>query len=143
MQEIWKDIKNYEGLYQVSNLGNVRSLNRIVSCNIKNNNKAIKKGKILKPNKKRNGYLQVCLLNKQKRKYCNIHRLVAETFIPNLNHLSQVNHIDENKDNNCVDNLEWCSPKYNCNFGTRNSKIYNITSFKKGMTPWNKGKKLK
>lgn len=143
MQEIWKDIKNYEGLYQVSNLGNVRSLNRIVNCNIKNNNKAIKKGKILKPNKKRNGYLQVCLLNKQKRKYCNIHRLVAETFIPNLNHLSQVNHIDENKDNNCVDNLEWCSPKYNCNFGTRNSKIYNITSFKKGMTPWNKGKKLK
>lgn len=130
MQEIWKDIKNYEGFYQVSNLGRVRVLDRIVNSAIKNNPKVKRKGKILKPALKREYYQVMLMLNGQ-RKYVSVHRLVAQAFIPNPNNLPQVNHKDENKLNNCADNLEWCSSKYNCNYGTRNSKIYNSTSFKK------------
>ena len=100
---IWKDVVGFEGLYQVSNLGEVKSL-------ISN--------KILSPSKKRNGYLQVTLFKDGDRKYCLIHRLVAIAFIENPFDLPQVNHIDECKTNNCVWNLEWCSEKYNTNFGT-------------------------
>lgn len=142
MKEIWKDVKNYEGLYQVSNLGNVKVLDRIVNSAIKNNTKVKRKGRMLKQYIKQ-GYPQVTLTLNNKRKYCNVHRLVAEAFIPNPNNLPQINHIDENKLNNNVDNLEWCTAKYNCNYGTRNSRIYNKTSFKKGHIPWNKGKKQK
>lgn len=141
-EEIWKDIEGYEGIYQVSNLGNVRVLDRIVNSAIKNNDKVKRKGQILKQYNKR-GYLQVTLTVSNKRKYFNVHRLVAQAFIPNPNNLPQVNHRDENPKNNCVNNLEWCSAKYNANYGTRNSKIYNRTSFKKGHIPWNKGKKIK
>ena len=143
MREIWKDVKGYEGLYQVSNLGRVRSLDRTVNSGIKNNSNVLFKGRILKQYQKRNGYLQVTFTVNSKRKYVGVHRLVAETFIPNPDNKSQVNHIDENKTNNNVYNLEWCTPKENCNFGTRNSKIYNITSFRKGHIPWSKGKKIK
>jgi len=138
MKEIWKDIKNYEGLYQVSNLGNVKVLDRIVNSAIKNNNKVKRLGKTLKQYNKQ-GYMQVVLTYNKIRKYCNVHRLVAEAFIPNPNNLPQVNHIDENPLNNRVDNLEWCTAKYNCNYGNRNNKIYNKTSFRKGHIPWNKG----
>ena len=130
MQEIWKDIPNYEGIYQVSNLGNVKSLDKIVNSAIKNNSKVKRTGKILKQHNK-NGYMQVTLIHNNKRKYYNVHRLVALTFIPNPENKPQVNHKDENKLNNCVDNLEWCTAKYNCNYGKRNSKIYNSTSFKR------------
>lgn len=139
MQEIWKDIKHYEGLYQVSNLGNVKTLDKYVNSGIKNNNKVKRKGKLLKQYNKR-GYLQVTLTHNNKRKYVGVHRLVAQAFIPNPNNLPQVNHKDEDPLNNHVENLEWCTAKYNCNYGNRNSKIPNITSFKKGHTPWNKGK---
>ena len=103
MEEVWKDIDGFDGIYQVSNLGEVKSL-------ISN--------KILSPSKKRNGYLQVTLFKEGDRKYCLIHRLVAIAFIDNPFDLPQVNHIDECKTNNCVWNLEWCSEKYNTNFGT-------------------------
>lgn len=106
MKEIWKDIKNFEGLYQVSNLGR-----------IKNN-----KDEILKPAIKR-GYNQVTLCKNGERKYIGVHRLVAESFIPNPNNLPQVNHKDENKLNNTVQNLEFCDCSYNINYGTRNKKI--------------------
>lgn len=142
MKEIWKDIEGYEGLYQISNLGRVKSLEKYVNTAIKNNTKVKRKEQILKQYNK-NGYLQVTLTHNNKRKYFGVHRLVANAFIPNLNNYPQVNHKDENTLNNCVDNLEWCTAKYNCNYGTRNSRICNITSFKKGHIPWNKNKKIK
>lgn len=108
MEEIWKDIQGYEGLYQVSNLGRVKSLNYNRSG----------KERILKYGTNTQGYLNVCLCVNKQRKMFAVHRLVAETFIANINNLPQVNHIDENKHNNCVSNLEWCTSKYNNNYGT-------------------------
>lgn len=109
MKEIWLDIKNYEGHYQVSNLSRVKS---------------IKFGKeiILKQNIRR-GYYYVGLSKNGKVKYFQVHRLVAEAFLPNTDNLPQVNHKDENKLNNNAENLEWCDNKYNSNFGTRNERI--------------------
>ena len=107
MDEIWLNIMGYEGQYQVSNTGYVRS---------------IKRNRILKPTNI-NGYLQISLSNQGKIKKCLIHRLVAEAFLPNPNNLSQVNHKDENTFNNNVNNLEWCNVTYNNNYGTRNARI--------------------
>ena len=115
MKEEWKDIKGYEGLYQISNLGNVKRIKFI------NNIVEKEKIKILKPIN--NTYLQVALSKEGKVKVKNIHRLVAETFIPNPDRLPQVNHKDENKHNNNVDNLEWCSRIYNMNYGSVKDKI--------------------
>ena len=112
MIEIWKDIEGYENLYQVSNLGRVKSLNYNHTG----------KEKIMKA-KKDKGYLRVQLYKDGKPKFYSVHRLVATSFLPNPNNLSQVNHIDEDKSNNIVDNLEWCSAKYNSNYGTRIQRI--------------------
>lgn len=104
--EIWRDVAGYEGLYKVSNLGNVMSLKH-------------KKPKLMKPGKYGNGYLFVILSNHNKSlKGNSIHRLVAQAFLPNPNNLPQVNHKDEDKTNNRVSNLEWCDAKYNLNYGT-------------------------
>ena len=104
----WKPIKDYEGLYEISNTGEVKSLN-------------LKKGRILKQHIQRS-YLYVGLSKQCKTKLHLVHRLVAKTFIPNPLHLPEVNHKDENKLNNNVDNLEWCTAKYNSNYGTRNKR---------------------
>lgn len=114
--EIWKPIKGYEGYYQVSNLGNVRSLDRIVTYS--NNKIYLYKSRIRKPYKDRGGYLTCDLRKNSKGKNAKVHRLVAEAFIPNPNNLPQVNHRDEDKTNNHVENLEWCDGKYNVNYGT-------------------------
>ena len=114
--EIWKDIEGYEGLYQVSNKGRIKSLNRIDSRGRKVNEKILSS----KPNNK--GYLRVHLYKNGKRKPFSVHRLVAIAFIPNPNNLLEVNHKDENKENNTVDNLEWCNRKYNTNYGSRNER---------------------
>lgn len=114
MVEIWKDIPGYEGKYQVSNLGNVIALNYAKS----------KKAKYLKQWDSR-GYKYVVLYNKIKNKYnsYNIHRLVALLFLENPENLPEVNHKDENPSNNHVDNLEWCSHKYNMNYGTNRKRM--------------------
>lgn len=115
MQEIWKEIEGTNGMYQVSNLGNVKSFTRI------------KKGGLLKPGRYSNGYLFVHFAKdtdkKGERHSYLIHRLVAQAFLPNPKGLEQVNHKDENKTNNRVDNLEWCTHLYNQNYGTRNQRV--------------------
>lgn len=108
-KRIWKDIPNYEGIYQVSNLGEVRSLNYNHTGKIKT----------LKIGINKYGYCTVTVDGKR----CKVHRLVALTFIPNPNKFPQVNHLDENKSNNCVWNLEWCTAEYNCNYGSRNARM--------------------
>lgn len=110
MQEIWKDIENYEGCYQVSNLGNVRSLTRKVHTF---NGWRTTKSQLLKPLKSNRNYYRVCLKSHQKNKYISIHRLVATAFIPNPNNYPVINHIDGNTANNKVDNLEWCTQSHN------------------------------
>ena len=111
MEEIWKDIKGYECIYQVSNLGNVKSLDRLST-----NGRRLKGKLLAKTNSK--GYIKVTLTNKNKSDNRDIHRLVAQAFIPNPENKPQVNHIDEDKTNNTVDNLEWCTAKENINHGT-------------------------
>ena len=118
--EEWRDIKGYEGIYQVSNLGNIRSLDRMIKHFPKD---YFQKGKILKPGQSTNGYLMVILMNHNKRKTRNVHRLVAEALLENSEGLEEINHKDEDKTNNRVDNLEWCDHKYNANYGNRNKKI--------------------
>lgn len=107
MQETWKDIQGYEGLYQVSNLGRVRSLDRVI--HYKNGVERLYKGHILPQRKRRSSdnYLSVSLHKNNTPKTCVVHRLVAIAFIPNPDNLPQVNHKDENQENNCVSNLEW------------------------------------
>ena len=127
--EIWKtavyDDEIYEGLYKVSNFG------RILSLNYKNTGKP----DLMNPGTDKDGYLQVYLRKDRKGKWCKVHRLVAETFLENPENKPQVNHKDEDKTNNFVflnedgtinkekSNLEWKSPKDNCNHGTRNERI--------------------
>lgn len=120
MNEIWKDIKDYEGLYQVSNLGRVKSLEK--EHKINNNKTYLLKEKILKNMIDKNGYNYVHLSKNNIQKRKAIHRLVMEAFIPNINNLPCINHKDENKTNNCIDNLEWCSYSYNNNYGTKKEK---------------------
>ena len=119
MQEIWKDIKGYEGLYQVSNLGYIKSLSKTKEI-INNNKKYVKtiKEKELKGNFHQ-GYRTVGLVKNGKMKTTYIHRLVAEAFIPNPNNYPMVNHIDEDKSNNYYKNLEWCTCEYNNNYGNK------------------------
>ena len=113
MQEIWKDIKGYEGLYQISNLGNVKSLKRNRFNYRLQRMIVVNKEKLLKQSFDGKKYLFVTLQKHKSRKNYRIHRLVAEAFIDNPNNLPQVNHKDGNKNNNCVSNLEWCDGSYN------------------------------
>ena len=154
MEEIWKDIVGYEGLYQVSNCGRVKSLSRYM--NNKNGGKSLLKERILKSAYTKKGYLRVGLCKYSKTKPFSVHRLVAQAFIPNPNNLPQVNHKDENKENNFVyinedgtadlekSNLEWCTNEYNSNYGTKNERLafYKIDIFTKEgvfIETWTKG----
>lgn len=113
--EIFKDIEGYENLYQVSNYGNVKSLERYDRLG-----HLIKEKMLNKRNIK--GYLRVCLSKNGKYKLYSVHRLVAQAFLPNPDNLPCVNHKDENPLNNNEDNLEWCTVKYNTNYGTSISR---------------------
>ena len=107
--EEWRDIEGYDGRYQISNMGNVRTIDYNRTGTIKT----------MKISIGTHGYPQICLTKNNKRKTVKIHRLVANAFIVNLYDLPDVNHKDENKLNNCVSNLEWCSKEYNNKYGTR------------------------
>lgn len=122
--EEWRDIEGYEGFYQVSDFGNVKSLERIWYSTDKKGNKkkCSNKEMILKPANNGNGYLVVNLSYRQKTKMFLVHRLVAKAFIKNPENKAQVNHIDENKSNNNVKNLEWVTPRENLLHGTRSKR---------------------
>lgn len=111
-REEWRMIPDYEGLYMVSNKG------RVKNC---------RTGRILKPGKQTDGYLMVVLCKNGKCTPQRVHRLVAMAFIPNPNNLPCVNHKDEDKTNNCVDNLEWCTVSYNNRYGTRLERCIDAT----------------
>lgn len=129
MQEIWKDVKGYEGLYQISNLGNLISI----------------KHNYIKPiiTYKNQRYLRNNLWKNGKCKTFSIHRLVAEAFLPNPNNLPVVNHKDGNKLNNNVKNLEWCTQSHNVKESYRlGLQKISTPPMKENYTPWNKGKKM-
>lgn len=121
--EIWKDIEGYESYYQISNLGNVKSLDRIDAIG-----REIK-GRLLKWKHNNRGYFTISLNKNGKARYFLVHRLVATTFIKNPDNLSEVNHIDEDKSNNSVGNLEWCTSEYNHKYGTREERRLLNTNF--------------
>lgn len=110
MIEIWKDINDFIGLYQVSNCGRIKSFKR-------------GKEKIMKPRKDKDGYLLVNLWKDGKRITKRVHRLVAEAFLDNPNNLPCINHKDCNPQNNHVENIEYCDAKYNCNYGSHNELL--------------------
>lgn len=112
--ENWKPVpeEDFASLYEVSDQGNIRSL-----CGRYKN-----KSNILKPSKGSKGYLIVTLCNGEQQKSCSVHKLVARAFIPNPNNYPCINHKDENKENNSVSNLEWCSYYYNNVYGSRLTK---------------------
>lgn len=122
VKELWKPVVGFEGIYEVSNLGNVRSLDRVITyCNgIKHKHK----GKLLTPKKNiKSGYLEVSLYKGKKGRSFRVNRLVALAFVPNPNNYPMVNHKDENILNNFANNLEWCTAKYNANYGNRARKF--------------------
>ena len=125
--EVWKDILGYEGVYQVSNHGRIRSLDRYVG-------RRFFPGKIFSLNPNRYGYVRVDLRYRGKSKSSAVHRLVAEAFLDNPNGLPQINHKDENKSNNHVDNLEWCTAEYNINYGHRTEKMSHGNHFNAKVT---------
>lgn len=116
MEEVWKDIKGYEGLYRISNLGRVMSL-------MDNHGRKRIEPKILKGRLDGLGYKQVSLYKKCVRKFMYVHRLVAMAFIQNPNNYPIINHKDENPLNNVVNNLEWCDFRYNNTYGTRIERV--------------------
>lgn len=117
MEEIWKDIEGYEGIYQVSNLGRVKSFDT------KDKLGRIRTGRVLKPLKHTLGYLNIGLYKNNTVSKKLIHRLVAQSFIPNPENKPEINHIDEDKTNNNINNLEWSTRKENCNHGTHNERM--------------------
>lgn len=114
LNEEWKDIEDYKGLYKVSNYGRIKSLKRISYDKIRDKTRQISE-KILKQSIASPGYYIVNLTKDSKQRVYRIHRLVAEAFIPNPNNYPVINHIDGNKNNNIINNLEWCTYKHNSN----------------------------
>lgn len=127
-KEVWKDVEGYEGYYQVSNLGRVRSLDRTVkqqegfTQNIKGNIKDI--------TPRKDGYIQITLYKNNKGERHYIHRLVAKAFIRNPKGFEIINHIDEKPSNNYYKNLEWCDHQYNLTYGDKVERVTNSEGYK-------------
>ena len=143
MEEIWKDIEGYEKIYQVSNLGRIKRKSRIIKC--KNNRIFQVNEKIMKPFDNGKGYLVITLMtNKRKNEY--VHRLVAKCFLTNYNEKKVVNHLDFNKKNNCVSNLECISQKENIYYSIQNGRYkegIKESSYKRIINAKEKAKKNK
>jgi len=125
--EEWRDVDGFEGRYQVSSLGRVRSFAR----------ESYTTPKLLRIMHDKDGYCLVNLCDAKhgiKGKLSRVHRLVAKAFIDNPNGLPEVNHKDENKDNNCADNLEWCTTQYNLTYGNRLNCTYGSNNFHSKLT---------
>ena len=118
--EEWRDVKGYEGLYQVSNEGRVKALERIV---VYKNGSKHKYEEHIMENVVVQGYCYVGLNSSNKQKRLRVHRLVAQAFIPNPSNLPEINHKNECTTDNNVENLEWCDRSYNINYGTRNERV--------------------
>ena len=127
MEEIWKPVPGYEGLYEASTLGNIRN--------------AIN-GRVLRQSNHRQGYKLVGLHKDKKLKTHTVHRLIAKAFIENPNGYNEVNHKDENKANNNIENLEWCTRMYNVHYGTglARKQALNAIAIKEGRTSKNVSK---
>ena len=133
--EIWKDIPGYEGLYQISNFGQVKSLKRLVSNG--NGIRSIEEKK-LKQRKWEGHYFQVKLSKNGKVKTHYVHKLVATAFLDNPNNYQIINHIDGNGFNNNIENLEWCTQKYNVNHAWQNKLCESVresAKHSKGVPP--------
>ena len=126
--EVFRPIKGYEGLYEISSLGRVKSLPKFHKTGFGG---YTEKEKILKCRTDSYGYQMVILCKNKEQKNYLIHRLVANTFLENPHNYDSINHKDENKLNNCVNNLEFCDRKYNNNYGTRNKRISDTIKNKK------------
>lgn len=124
IKENWKKIEGFNDIYEVSDWGNVRTIEHL--ANSKSGNKVhLYPSKMKAQRKVPSGYLTVGLMDGNKAKPVRVHVLVATAFVKNDDPINktQVNHKDENKENNCAWNLEWCTPRYNCNYGDRNNKL--------------------
>lgn len=133
MNEIWKDVKDYEGLYEISNFGKIRSKDRVV---YQENNgsicKHLYKGKILKCKKEKNNYIRVRLSKNGKATTKSLHRIVAEAFIPHTIENNIVTHLDNNPSNNIVNNLEWTTYKGNMQYAAKQGRMkFNPKNLKK------------
>jgi hypothetical protein len=124
--ENWKAIEDYEGHYEVSDLGNVRSVDRVVLG--RDNSTDFRKGRLLKPGVSNRGYLRVVLVKDGNKRNYPVHRLVAAAFVPNPNNLPQVNHKEGNKKDNRASELEWCTQLYN----NRHARLMGLNVTKKG-----------
>ena len=121
INEIWKPVVGYEGFYECSNMGRVKSVDRYVSHIYEGEYQFIK-GRIRKTKLNNGGYEMLSLFRDGKEKTCLVHRIIAEAFLPNPYNLPEVNHKDECKTNNFVENLEWCDREYNLYYGTRRQR---------------------
>lgn len=125
-EEVWKDIEGFEGYYQASNLGRIRSVDREVAG--KAGCVRILKGKVLKPEMNNDGYLLVGLCKESKQKFFSVHRLVWMTFNGEIPSGMQVNHLNEVKTDNRLENLNLMTPKQNNNWGTRTERAKNANT---------------
>lgn len=119
-KEEWRDIPGYENLYQISTMGRVKSIER--KAKNRNGYRTVSE-RILKPFKNRYGYFSVKLCKEIEKKTIQVHKIVCDVFLPNPLNLPQVNHRNEDKSDNRLENLEWCDAKYNVNYGTRTERV--------------------